>query len=176
MQCLLDMDGVLVDFIGGACKHHGIKNPYDYPANLGKYDLMELILIKPEEFWKTLDREFWANLDPMHDFDPIMQLLEIEIGLKNICLLSSPCQTEGCMEGKLDWIKKYLPDFKRRFLFGPAKHFCSRNSRLLIDDSEMNTDSYDGQSILVPRPWNRNYNCMGMTYMEGAMEAFVDDL
>ncbi len=50
-----------------------------------------------------------------------------------------------------------MPNYGRRYLMGPAKHFCSGPGRVLIDDSDKNVIEFlrsGGQAILVPRPWN----------------------
>ncbi len=55
MQCLLDMDGVLVGFTEAVEKRFGITvETWDFDRNLP---------VSPAEFWDECDEEFWAGLD-----------------------------------------------------------------------------------------------------------------
>lgn len=158
MKCLLDMDGVLVDFVRGAIELHDLPaNLYDDPKSLGDFDIVKLSGLKPQDFWKDMGFDFWASLPWTADGMNILNLVLSKFGDKNICLLTSPCMTEGCIEGKLYWIRRNLPDFSRRFLVGPAKEFCAGPNNYLIDDSDHNRRTFEahgGNCILVPRPWN----------------------
>ena len=74
-------------------------------------------------------------------------------------LLTSPGNAESVV-GKIQWIEKHLPEYKRRYLIGPEKHFCSHRNSILIDDSDENVMKFreeGGDAILVPRMWNCNY-------------------
>jgi len=179
IQSLLDMDGVLVDFVGGACRLHGRANPY-----LSGYRDW-LICESPEfngmsmrEFCAPMGREFWASLDWTEDGREILACVEAAFGPENVCILSAPMLTDGCIDGKRDWINKHIPQYKTRYLFGNAKHFAAAPGRFLIDDRDDNIIEYrkclyemfpmpgtiqaneallkfcDAHAILVPRPWN----------------------
>lgn len=159
-RVFLDMDGVLVDFIGGAARAHGIENPYDDHSNHGVYDIDTLIKMDRNKFWEPFGRKFWAKLDPTDECFGLVDILERKFGQKNICILSSPTANPESLSGKLDWLQKHLPQYARQFLFGTQKHFCAGRGALLIDDSESNVDKFElhsGRAILFPRPWNRNH-------------------
>ncbi len=156
-RCLLDLDGVCVAFNEGACHFHKVKNPYDDPANLGKYEISELVGMPRASFYNPLDEDFWANLQPTIECFEIVRHLESIFGKDKICLLTSPIITPGCHEGKLRWIRKYLPDYARRNLIGASKEFAASPDAWLIDDAERNTDKFalwGGNAFLIPRPWN----------------------
>ena len=163
MKCFLDMDGVLVDFMKGAHEFHRL--PYSmkaYPYEFGVWDNCppSTSELSTQEFWDSLDEEFWANLDWMPDGNAILQYTESFFGVKNICLLTSPTRCPRSVSGKLLWIQKNLPRYKRQFLIGPPKHFCAHNNAVLIDDSDRNINSFvehGGTGVLVPRPWNSEY-------------------
>ena len=157
MKVLLDIDGVLADLVGGACKLHNKPNPYDNHDNHGTYDIQKLMGIPAREFWGAMTRNFWANLEPTPYMTDIVNLLVKAYGGENICLLTSPILTDGCIDGKMEWIRKHLPAFKRQYLIGPAKEFCAHEGSLLIDDSETNVNKFraaGGSAFLVPGPWN----------------------
>ena len=156
MKCLLDLDGVVVDFMKGALRHHGIANPYDDPKLHGIWDWLR-VLGYGDEFWEPLGASFWANLDPMPDGFDILRIVENRFGKSNVCLLTQPCINEECMAGKMRWIKKHLPDYKSRYLMGPQKEFCAHPDHWLIDDADHNVNAFlkaGGRACLVPRIWN----------------------
>lgn len=153
--CYLDMDGVLVDFVNGALREHG----HTIPAGMVKWDFNKQLNIPDPEFWGPFGRSFWANLEWMREGQELLSELEALFTPEHIVILSTPCGTPGCAEGKLDWIKKHLPKYKRQYLFGPAKHLCASPSHILIDDYDHNVDkfrTYGGKACLVPRSWNTN--------------------
>jgi 5'(3')-deoxyribonucleotidase len=158
-KILLDLDGVLVDFVGGACELHGVDDPYasGEADAAGEYDVIKLLGMRAQTFWAPMGYEFWANLKPYAHLRRVVDLAESAVGAENICILTSPPLTAGAVEGKMAWIRKHLPDYRRRFLVGPAKEFCAAPDHLLIDDYQRNIDRFcgaGGQGLLFPAPWN----------------------
>ena len=153
------MDGVLVDFVGGACRVHGKANPYAC-GNFNGWTILdspEFRGMSAADFWRPMGREFWAGLAWTDDGREILSIVESAFGKENICLLSSPCHTPGCMDGKLDWIKENISSYKSRFMFGNRKEFAASDRRILIDDADHNVRAFGmagGRTVLVPRPWN----------------------
>lgn len=157
MKCLLDLDGVLVDFVGGICRAHGRPNPYADGQNNGLYEMAELWGISATKFWSVADAEFWAGLEMMPDGTNILTACVDVFGTENICLLTSPSMNEGATEGKVRWIYEHLPVFRRRFMVGAAKEFCAHPGAVLVDDYDSNVAKFrlhGGHAVLVPRPWN----------------------
>lgn len=154
MKALLDLDGVLVDFVSGAQRLHG--QPVG-PHLITDWDFYEGWGLTPESFWAPMGEEFWAGLDWTAEGRSILAVVEAAVGRENVCLLTSPCDTPGCVEGKVRWIRRYLPEYRRRFLVGPAKEYAAGPGRVLIDDSDANVIRFSaagGNTVLVPRPWN----------------------
>lgn len=152
MEILMDMDGVLVDFLTPALALHKVKNPYENPLHKGNWNTHEILGMTMEEFLAPMSISFWANLDWTHDGRSILKQFEG----REICLLSNAI-TPTAMVGKLKWIEKHLPEFRNKYLFGPAKHFAGSPKRMLVDDSDRNIKEYKAKgfpAILVPRPWN----------------------
>ena len=76
-----------------------------------------------------------------------------------VVLMTSPCDTEGSVSGKVEWIRRELPAYSRRFFVGPCKHAAAGPGKVLIDDHDANVDmfkSHGGRAVLVPRPWNQD--------------------
>ena len=81
MKCLLDIDGVLADFQGAACRAHGRSSPWVGRAANGVWDMAELWGIAEDEFWAPLcGREFWAALQPTVECFDIVKLVERAFG------------------------------------------------------------------------------------------------
>lgn len=157
MKVFLDLDGVLASFNQGALDWYGESDPYEDPANHGNYDVITQIVPK---FWDGITEEFWEKLPLTPEAHDIVALVTSSFGIDNVCALTSPAHTPYCMEGKMKWILKHFPQFRRRYFFGPPKHFAAHEDALLIDDSDENVRSFQrhgGNAVLVPRPWNAAY-------------------
>lgn len=162
LKCLLDLDGVLVDFCGPAHTYHNL--PYstgdDYPYPKGLWNIDTLMPITQEEFWKPLGREFWANLPWMPDGKRILSLLEWVFSRENICICSCPAKDPLTATGKLDWIKKNMPEYSRQYMLCPQKRFAASNNAILVDDRDKNIEEFEengGHGVLVPRLWNKKW-------------------
>jgi hypothetical protein len=153
--CLLDLDGVLVDMMAGAQKLAGVNV---HPADV-RWDVStQLGFPSPEAFWSKAGYDFWANLPWHHEGPRLLTGLEMIYGRESIALLTSPVDTPGAVEGKVAWIRHHMPDYRRRFFVGPAKHLVAGPNVRLVDDHDPNVDGFvaaGGHATLVPRPWNR---------------------
>lgn len=157
MKCLIDMDGVLVDFNKGILEQLGIDNPYTNPKNRGVFDLCDILNIPYDTIFKDTEHDFWANLEWTPEGREILETLLDKFGLENCCILSSPTRNLGCMSGKLEWINRHIPEFSRRYLFGTQKHFVAHTNSVLIDDKRSNCVSFrkeGGTAIMIRRDWN----------------------
>lgn len=149
--CFLDLDGVLVDFVGGALKLHGRELPYEQT----EWNFQHQLGIPAEEFWPPMGHDFWAGLEWTADGKEILAGLE-DI-FETIVILTSPIDTPGAVEGKMAWIRREMPAYTRRFFVGPPKQTIASETKLLIDDHTDNVSLWraaGGPAVLVPRPWN----------------------
>ena len=159
-KCFLDLDGVLIDFLAAALQFHGVSYSYDeYPYELGNYKNCPPPHgnLTRGEFWDAFDANFWAHLPWMHDGYQILAAVEGHFGKENVCILTSPTRNSECVAGKVEWIRRELPDYRKKFLVGPTKAFCASSDSVLIDDVDRNVEAFKtagGDTILVPRPWN----------------------
>lgn len=163
MRVFLDMDGVLCDFIEGI--HRALGLDYDinaYPYELGKWDNLSDIggLNLP---FKVIDSlctsDFWADLTWHDDGHDILCLVLDRFDADEVCLLTSPMPNSGSATGKVRWIEKNLPAFKRQFIIAPvSKGLLAEPGRILIDDRDKNIREWreaGGIGVSVPRPWNK---------------------
>jgi 5'(3')-deoxyribonucleotidase len=157
----LDLDGVLVDFVAGACMWHELDVPREDVWPPGCYDLETLVGMRKDEFWDGMTREFWATLPWIPEGQEILEMCCKAVGASNIVIATTPTFNPECAAGKMDWIYKNLPaSFKRRFLIGPPKHFLAHPNMILVDDADKNYGEFlahQGCAVLVPRIWNSNH-------------------
>jgi 5'(3')-deoxyribonucleotidase len=161
MICLLDMDGVVADFVGGVCAAHNRPSPYDDPSSYGVFDMDKLWGMTSREFWKPCDGEsFWDDLQKTPDADDIVSSVVNNFGLENIAILTAPSMSPYCVPGKRRWMKRHYPFLAKNMIFTSAKKFLAGPDRVLIDDRNENIESFraaGGHGILLPRLWNRLY-------------------
>lgn len=149
-----DLDGLLADFVRGIFAIHGNNGLAITDVRWG---LEAQLGIDPVKFWEPLGYEFWKGLQPYEDGMKLLQATEWIVGPQNIGLLTSPCQTKGCIDGKRAWVKEHLDDYSGRLFVGSAKHLFAGPGKILVDDNTDNVNKFTaagGRSVLVPRPWN----------------------
>lgn len=160
-----DMDEVLADFIGGACKVHGItREELESKRTPGTWAIEEYLGLTTNEFWKpinALGERFWTELEPLPWCVPFFSSLQ-EYG-EHVVVLSSPSDHPGCLSGKAIWLRKILgPNVD--FCPFRFKHYLAGHRRVLIDDREENLRQWsrisDNRSIgiLFPSSGNVHYN------------------
>lgn len=175
-KILVDIDGVVADFVGAMCKAHGRENPYLNANTSLTYKMDSLWGMSATEFWKpTLNKEFWAEMEKTEEADSLIQSLEEKFGENKICFLTSPTLSPESAAGKMLWIEKNFPAYRRRFLIGPAKEFCAHKKALLIDDHTDNVVKFrqhGGQAFLLPRPWNEGHKLNPRAMIEGLVKSY----
>jgi len=151
-QLCVDMDGFLVDFQREMLRRHNTKLPYEKV----EWDFWKQMGITKEQFWSVATREWWANLPWTPEGEAALEGLVRIAGKENITLLSSP--SIGGMDGKEDWVRKHIPEFRNQMFLGSEKWRFAGPDKCLIDDSDQNCIEFRGKGggsyILVPRPWN----------------------
>jgi hypothetical protein len=172
MICFLDMDGVLVDFVAGVLKHYGL--PPATVVDTWNFDLelCQKFALSRDAFWQAFGQDFWEGLDWTADGRHLLTCAEVCFGPENVFLLSSPCRTHGCLEGKNRWVARHLPDYQRRLFLGSAKHAFASASKVLVDDSDDNVARFraaGGHAVLVPRPWNQRRDYDTVEYVKRSL-------
>ncbi len=164
-KCFLDQDGVIADFVGGACRAHGKQNPYILAKNLGEFELIKIWGMAEDQFWKPIDdmgMAFWVGLEKTPEADEIVRFAFETFGADNVAVLTAPSLDPGCIPGKRAWMKKNFPALERKMIFANAsnKRFLAGPDNWLIDDRDKNVEQFlaaGGNGVLVPRPWNKGH-------------------
>jgi len=172
---LVDLDGVLVDFVGSMARVLGRR--WDPAACRGEYDPGKLFGCDTDLF-SVFGADFWETADWMPDGKRIWDVVRaaVQDGRK-ILICSSPTHETGSVTGKLRWIERELGGaWTRQYVFTPRKEALARPGVLLIDDCDAVVQAFEaagGSALLVPRPWNSMHGWSGPTdwtaYIDGAL-------
>jgi hypothetical protein len=164
LRVFVDLDGVLVDFLGAVHKFYGL--PFSHSREDFPYPVGEYVKFPPPElkmsgnkFW-SLPIEFWRDAPWTDDGKEILATIESYVPKKQICILTATTIEPLSAAGKVEWIKKNIGSYRRRYLLGPVKAFCAGPNSVLIDDADYNYHAFNkagGNSILIPRLWNEGH-------------------
>ena len=165
-QILLDMDGVLVDFLSGAIE--ALNREFNrtitieqYADKFGQWATYDYYGISTEQFWDAIHStpDFWYNLKPMPWYKELYEFLS-KVG--DVTILTTPSLDPACAMQKLQWLKNYLNIGSDAVFLGSRKYLMAGNG-ILIDDYYKNVDKFKqagGDAILIPSNWNTN----GLTF------------
>lgn len=169
--CLLDLDGVVYDFMGQCCKAWNTTEA-EVKARMphGEYDIEPYLTGLPKP---GCTDAFWARIDPLgeafwSDGDALPWAHELYDGLLSrgeVVFLTSPSFDPASYSGKAKFVQKFTEDKKsRNILVGKPKHLCAAPNHVLIDDYDKNIEKFKdngGQAILFPRWWNSKHGFKG---------------
>lgn len=167
-KIILDLDGVIVDFLKGACLWWEKDFFYNVPGNENNWDVAGILGVPPKEFWDSFNNHrFWANLEWMPDGKEILKLCIQAVGVQNIAICTAiPDSCPMGLSGKMEWVKKNIPELYKQTFIGHAKYFFGNPNTILVDDYNKNYGEFlahDGNAILVPRYQNANNALRGKT-------------
>jgi 5'(3')-deoxyribonucleotidase len=165
-QILLDMDGVLVDFLSGAleCLNRDFNRNVtieEYADKFGLWGTYDYYGITTKEFWDSIHStpDFWYNLKPMPWYKELYNFLS-ELG--DVTIITTPSLDPSCAMQKLQWLDNYMGIKSDAVLLGSRKYLLAGNG-ILIDDYQVNVEKFKsagGEAILIPSNWNTN----GLTF------------
>lgn len=157
-QILIDIDGVVADFVRPAHELMGVPCHYEN-VRWGFYDDHD---VTAEDFWGLVEEaghDFWATLPVLQ---PGLELVRFarrmrRYGLvKEIAFCSTLASTTGCHTGRLEWIDHHFGD-EFPAVFTASKHLLADDLTLLFDDKVGNCRDFraaGGRVRLHPQPWN----------------------
>ena len=112
LQFLLDMDGVLVDFVSGALealnkKYKKSTTLEQYVREFGTWGISDYYGITEEEFWKTIEEVpyFWLDLKPFPWYKNLYGYLS---SIGDVTIVTAPSQSMNCIREKYSWLYSIL--------------------------------------------------------------------
>lgn len=160
VQLWLDMDGVITDFVGGACAVHRKSEEsvvgWDFHYDWG---------LSQDEFWAKINDQgvkFWSELS---NYPWTKEMLTIARNCdKDYRIITTPSRDMSSQVGKINWLAKR--DINRDIVFTrkPKSAYCRGRNDVLIDDSDINVQNWveaGGRAILFPQPWNSASHLIG---------------
>jgi 5'(3')-deoxyribonucleotidase len=149
---LLDLDGVLIDFISGCLKVLGRHEKHD---DIKSWNFYREWGISDEEFWEKCSVPgFWYNLE----LYPWAK--EFYSSLKkhgDVVISTSPSSHPLCTQEKIAFCQDKLGIKRRDIMVGGRKELMARPGRILIDDYIENINNFNkniGTGLLFKQPWN----------------------
>lgn len=165
-RLILDMDGVLADFMRGALDLHDKHDVSE--ESIVSYEMHGYCGVSAHAFWQRITSNhitqgggvrFWRTLPEYAYTRELLNYAQMSKG----SMIATSCgtggaYTHGATEGKLQWLKERfacdLPVF-----FGRDKSVLARPDAMLVDDLPKNVEAFigaGGRALLVDRPWNRD--------------------
>lgn len=177
MRCFLDIDGVLANFNKRAFEALGLPYSVDHPA-LHEWHWYKYFGLNFDEFDSVCGIDFWAGVQWMPDGKDILAV--VEHTFDDVYLLTTPMPNSGSGTGKILWIERHLPEYKKRLIITQAsKSLFAGPNAILIDDKDENIDEFitaGGNGVLVPRLWNELMGWAGNTLevVRNSLENFTN--
>lgn len=163
MNILLDMDGVVCDWIGAACVAFG-KDPEEVikvqPS--GTFGIEIGLGVSRDELWERLDgigEVFWA--EHIKAYPWASQLYAACCQLAPTYFLTSPSTHVVSCAGKIKWLRNFTQnDIFREYVLTTHKHLLAKPGNVLIDDDNEKVETFKaagGRAILFPQQWNARF-------------------
>lgn len=159
---LIDMDGVLADFVGGVLTLFGWPESHQAKYDAwpkGEYDLAKVLGVSNSELWRVVQIEgtsFWKNLKACPEAEQLM--VEIYKSRIPFTVVTSPSRDPLCAAGKVYWLQNFFDKSFRSYFIGSQKWLLAKEGVLLIDDYDVNCEAFSmhgGKAFTWPRPWNK---------------------
>jgi len=162
---LLDVDGVLADFVSSACRLCGHDPAEVYSRwTPGDYAFEKLLGMTRNDFYGAIDRagaDFWENLEILPHAKELWQFCRSRA---DAYFCSTPTRDAGSLPGKRAWLAKHFGrDAPASTVFTEHKWLLSHPHTLLVDDRDSNVESFrdrkpwGGHAILFPTISNERH-------------------
>lgn len=159
LNLLLDVDGVLADFMSGALKELNRKFnrsvTIEEYAKWGQWGTYDYYGITVEQFWGAIEENpsFWMNLEPYPWTYDLYKHLK---SLGDVTILTAPSNDPDCSKQKYAWLSYHLGIGAKDIMMGHKKYLMAGHG-ILVDDYHKNVDAFvgaGGQAIKIPSNWN----------------------
>lgn len=179
---LVDMDGVLSNFVRGACVAVGCQHLWPKAEQFQSYDTWEVLGVDRQIFWDRIEHqgsEFWETLDPLPWMPDLLDLLRRfgKLRVASDATAHGQLPFPDCAFGKSLWLKRHVPFLAKNPLLLHEKHWLSRPGVILVDDSDEQVRNFQsvsdaGKAVLFPQPWNsaRDHIHRRLEYVEEQLQ------
>lgn len=120
MTLMLDLDGVMTDFVGSYLKGIGSNLK---PTDITDWDIPGLLGITYDKFWADIEsfgEKFWSDMPAYPWFEELYEAMKHD-SEDNVIFLSSPGWSPNACSGKLKWLQRYFgKDFTKSGSSRPA--------------------------------------------------------
>lgn len=160
MRILLDVDGVVADFVQAVCIKYGLQKSQLRKEWQVLGCVAELMNSDKKKIWNAIqhDHYFWASMPKTKEANDLFRLLNnltSQYKLDPIAFVTST--PEPVHQVRTDWIMRW---FGAVPVVYTDDKFLLAQSGLLIDDKFENVERFkhhQGQAILYPNEWNNNF-------------------
>lgn len=193
MRVILDLDCVLADFVGGACRAWGLRTeealahwtPGEYGMSAPLSAALGMTPVMSEAtFWVQLNGrpEFWADLNPLPWAEELVAL--VKSMTEDWHVVTSPSLCESSYVGKLRWCRKFFGPTFDRLSMHRHKYLYAHDGVCLVDDYDANCRAFvrnpltgrstGGHAVTFPAHHNHlhGYAAAPMTFIRVALDSF----
>jgi len=161
----LDLDGCLVDFVGGALRSLRLDETLQEKVLI--FDFFNQFRLDEKQFWSTIANsvEWWASLTPYPWASELYQTCCRYADKVVLCTSHSDCAYAAT--GKMLWVEKHLGVSPSSVICITEKQrLAAAKGTILIDDSDVNVQQWAEAcklagrppyewAIRFPQPWNK---------------------
>ncbi len=143
MRIFLDLDGVLANFVKGACVLFGLN--YEEVMSIwtpGEYDMTKILNITEEQFFEVIDaggEKYWRDLPP---YPYALDFYHYCKDIAPTYILTRPTAHGSSLSGKLQWMHKYFGSGFSNYVMTSKKELCAAPKTILIDDHVVNCTKF----------------------------------
>jgi len=189
LRIFLDLDEVLVDFVGAAAGLFkvSVEELYDNWTP-GEWDMVTSLAtimryrgqyedgFREAEFWAMIEAAgcwFWENLEETPWNEELLAL--VESLTDDWYIATTPSHSPSCAEGKVKYLKRVFGNDFTRFVLITDKSLLANPNAILIDDRESTIRDFNaagGNGILFPTYHNslHGYRDDPMDYVRGGLD------
>ncbi len=174
---LLDLDGVVTNFIRSAARVHG----YDEKKLIdswprGTWDIERVIGVSLKDFLtpiEALKESFWEDMEV---YDYADELFKVCQGYAHTFICTAQTGDPYSASGKVKFLKRWRGPKFSDFILTMHKELLARPDHLLIDDKDANITAFrgrHGKAILFPQIFNsmHAFSDKPMEYVRGNLAA-----
>lgn len=151
---LLDMDGVIANFVASSLKVCNIPLTHEQVARWDFYNGH----ITESEFWRAIDTtpDFWKDIQP---YEWAEELVEMCRDIAPVYFCSSPAMHHVSASDKIWWLRThgFMKADEDNYVLTKHKWINAGPKRILIDDATHQIDRFNlhgGIGLTFPQPWN----------------------